>query len=382
MNDVKRMKVIDLIPHPKNEEIYGHDEDISDLVETIRKSGQVHTLTVTPKGVILAGHRRRKACMELGIKEVNVEVVDLGSPEEEIRYLVLNNKQRDKTNEQKAKEAKALKEVESKLALERKSENGGDRKSEKYKSEVPDSAHAILKKQGKARDAVAKNVGFRSGHEVDRAIKTINKIEELKEEGRTEDAELIRGALNNGRISSAEELARNIDIVEIPDEDKPLIKSGKKSAYSYVEKAKAKNKTKEEKTCITCGKTLPVDMFYDGRNECKSCKNERDNERKSGVFRDTMGNIMTYDKSIANSKEMEEAIAFLKRDDSECDDTINYDMELEFFKLTLSNYYFENQRFIDGEIFKDMPLGIKEKFKEEVDKLSNYVQLLQMYLEK
>ena len=153
--------------------------------------------------------------MELGIEEVNVEVVDLGSPEEEIRYLVLNNKQRDKTNEQKAKEAKVLKEVESKLALERKSENGGDRKSEKYKSEVPDSAHAILKKQGKARDAVAKNVGFRSGHEVDRAIKTIDKIEELKEEGRTEEAELIRGALNNGRISSAEELARNIDIVEI-----------------------------------------------------------------------------------------------------------------------------------------------------------------------
>lgn len=57
--------------------------------------------------------------MELGIEEVNVEVVDLGSPEEEIRYLVLNNKQRDKTNEQKAKEAKVLKEVESKLAKDR-----------------------------------------------------------------------------------------------------------------------------------------------------------------------------------------------------------------------------------------------------------------------
>ena len=31
------------------------------------------------------------ACMELGIEEVNVEVVDLGSPEEEVRYLVLNS---------------------------------------------------------------------------------------------------------------------------------------------------------------------------------------------------------------------------------------------------------------------------------------------------
>lgn len=147
------------------------------------------------------------ACMELGIEEVNVEVVDLGSPEEEVRYLVLNNKQRDKTNEQKAKEAKALKDVESKLALERKSIGGkGGFK------DVPNSAHLLEeKKQGKARDTVAKNVGFRSGHEVDRAIKTIDKIEELKEEGRTEEAELIRGALNNGRISSAEELARNIE---------------------------------------------------------------------------------------------------------------------------------------------------------------------------
>lgn len=376
MNDVKRMKVIDLIPHPKNEEIYGHDEDISDLVETIRKSGQVHTLTVTPKGVILAGHRRRKACMELGIEEVNVEVVDLGSPEEEIRYLVLNNRQRDKTNEQKAKEAKALKDVESKLALERKSIGGkGGFK------DVANPPH-VDSKQGKARDIVAKNVGFRSGRETERAIKAIDKIEELKEEGRTEEAELIRGALNNGRISSAEELARNIDIVEIPDEDKPLIKSGKKSAYSYVEKAKAKNKPKEEKTCITCGKTLPVDMFYDGRNECKSCKNERDNERKSGVFRDTMGNIMTYDKSIANSKEMEEAIAFMKRDDSEYGHDIDYKMEFDYFKLTLDNYYFANEKFIDGEIFTDMPLDIKNKFNKEVEKLSNYVRLLQMHLEK
>ena len=146
---------------------------------------------------------------------VNVEVVDLGSPEEEIRYLVLNNKQRDKTNEQKAKEAKVLKEVESKLAKDRLSTLGatGGRGNKKG---VPNSAHGLEDgKQGKARDAVAKNVGFRSGRETERAIKAIDKIEELKEEGRTEEAELIRGALNNGRISSAEELARNIDIVEI-----------------------------------------------------------------------------------------------------------------------------------------------------------------------
>lgn len=45
-------------------------------------------------------------------------------------------------------------------------------------SPVPDSAHPSEK--GKARDIVAQNVGLRSGHEVDRAITTVNKIDELE----------------------------------------------------------------------------------------------------------------------------------------------------------------------------------------------------------
>lgn len=373
---VMEMKVVDLKPHPKNEEIYGHDEDVSDLVELIRKSGQVHTLTINSNGVVLAGHRRRKACMILGIEKVNVEVVDYDNPEEEIRYLVLNNKQRHKSNEQKAKEAKVLKEVESKLAEIRRLDNLKQNKN----TEVPDSAHR--KEQGKARDIVAKNVGLRSGHEVDRAIKTIDKIDELKEEGREEEAELIRGVLNNGSVSAAEELARNIDIVEIPEEDKQLIKAGKKSSYSYVEQAKQKHKPKEDsKVCKTCGKKLPLEMFYTQKNSCKNCCASKDRDRKAGIFKDTMGNVMGYDRSIANSKEMEEAIAFMKRDDSEYSQGVDYNTEFEYFKVTLGDYYFANQKFIEGEIFKEMPLEIKNKFVEEVERLSNYIQLLRMHLE-
>jgi len=378
------MKVADLIPHPKNEEIYGYNEDVSDLVDKIQKSKQVHTLTVNSKGVVLAGHRRRKACMELGIKTVNVEVVDFDTPEEEIEFIVLNNHQRNKTNEQKAKEAKALKEVESKLADIRKSKNGGDRKSEKYKSQVPDSARPILSNQnvGKARDIVAKNVGLRSGHEVDRAINAIKKIDMLKDEGRIEDAELIRGVLNNGSISAADELAKNIDIVEIPEEDKQLIKSGKKSSYSYVEQAKQKQKPIiETKKCKICGKELQLDMFRTGRNECKNCCSEKDRNRRSGIFKDTLGNVMTYDKSIVNSKEMEEAIAFMKRDDSEYSQGgIDYCMEFEYFKITLDNYFFANEKFINGDIFNDMPKDIKKQFNDEIDKLSGYIELLKSHL--
>lgn len=140
-------KILDLVPHSKNEEIYGYDEDVSDLVEKIQKSKQVHTLTVNSKGVILAGHRRRKACMELGIKTVNVEVVNFDTPEEEIEFIVLNNHQRNKTNEQKAKEAKALKEVEYKLAKKRQ----GNRTDI-----VPNSARSSNDNYGKSQDKVAK----------------------------------------------------------------------------------------------------------------------------------------------------------------------------------------------------------------------------------
>ncbi len=70
--------------------------------------------------------------MQLVIKEVDVEVRDFDSPEEEIEFIIDNNSTREKTAEQKSREAKVLKEIESILAEKRKSENGGDKKSESY----------------------------------------------------------------------------------------------------------------------------------------------------------------------------------------------------------------------------------------------------------
>lgn len=284
--------------------------------------------------------------------------------------------------EQKAKEARVLKEVESKLAERRLSIFGatGGRGNKKG---VPDSAQGLKEeKKGKARDIVAKNVGLRSGHEVDRAITAVNKIDELKKTGRVEDAELIRGVLNNRSVSAAEELARNIDIVEIPEKEKPLIQSGKKSSYSYVEQAKQKQKPKEEtKTCKTCGMMLSANMFYKGKNVCKNCCNEKDSERRSGVIKDLFGNPLPYDKELANSQKVKDAIAHLKRDPSEDSSEIDYGMEFKIFKKTLDDYYCVNRKFIDGEIFKEMPSEIKNRFHEEVNKLSKYIQLLQMHLD-
>ena len=88
MSEYRKMKVSDLRPHPKNAEIYGQNENVSDLVEKIKRSGQVHTLVVTSKGIVLAGHRRLKACIELGIKEENI----IDSKIWKLRILIHRNK--------------------------------------------------------------------------------------------------------------------------------------------------------------------------------------------------------------------------------------------------------------------------------------------------
>lgn len=74
---------------------------------------------------------------------------------------------REKTTEQKAREAKALKEVESVLAKKRQ----GTRTDLNI---TPVSAGSSI---GESRNNVAKKVGLKSGHEVDRSIKAINTID-------------------------------------------------------------------------------------------------------------------------------------------------------------------------------------------------------------
>lgn len=81
-------------------------------------------------------------------------------------------------NEQKAKEAKALKEVETPLANKRKLKNL------KQNKDADVAVSPLRDTQGRSRDKVAKDVGLRSGREVDRAINAINKIDILKDDGR------------------------------------------------------------------------------------------------------------------------------------------------------------------------------------------------------
>jgi ParB family chromosome partitioning protein len=279
MGEIKKLKISDLKPHPKNAEIYGADEDVSDLIEKIKRSGQVHTLVVNSHGTILAGHRRYKACIELGIDEVDVEIVDFDDPEREIEYIIDNNATREKTNEQKAREASALKTALAELAKKRKLStlkqnqstdmpNSAERKGQS--TDMPNLAERTeTAPKGNARDIVASKLKYKSGQEVDRAIKTIEIMDELDEEGRHEDVELIRGVLNNRNISAAENLAQNINHIKISEEERKEIQSGSKSPNSFIVKNKEENQVTRKEVELSDVKKRYSDYLSSFRTDCE-----------------------------------------------------------------------------------------------------------------
>ncbi len=242
-----RKRLDELTPHPRNEEIYGVNEDVSALVEKIRKSGVVTTLIITDDNVIISGNRRWKSCKQLVVEgdkrfcSVNCEVKTFDSEEDELEYLVICNDTREKTKEQKAREAQMLLEVEKIRAKKRMSlgGQGGISSNIDYEEGVAEPPHLNV---GKTRDVVAKKLHMRSGREVDRAVRTVNKIDELQEQGRSEDSQLIKNTLNNTSASTAEELAKHID--EMTEDDKQAIRDKKISAYKALTKYTTKRPEK------------------------------------------------------------------------------------------------------------------------------------------
>ena len=237
MSTIVRKKISELKPHPYNEEIYGTNESIDELVASMRKSGIVTIMTITDDNVIIAGHRRWKSCKQLvaeGDKrfcEVNCEVKEFDNEWEELEYLVIDNNSRDKTMEQKAREAQLLIEVEKKKAEKRRlatlKQNSSTDRAEPPTRIEDDSA-------GRPRDIVAKKLKMKSGREVERAVKSIETIDKLTETGRKDDAELIRDTLNNTSASTASELSSHID--ELTEDEKQAIRDKKMSAYKVVSK--------------------------------------------------------------------------------------------------------------------------------------------------
>lgn len=106
--------------HPINEKIYGVEPVDKNLMESIRTGGIIEEIQVTPEYVIISGHRRTNAAIELELESVPVRLrYDLDSPEKvEWALIEANRTQRDKTLEQKIREIMTVTEKVKRFRME------------------------------------------------------------------------------------------------------------------------------------------------------------------------------------------------------------------------------------------------------------------------
>jgi len=195
-----------LKPHPRNAIIYGEEEDVTELVESIRTSGWVKSLVVTPTRFIISGHRRLKAALTLSLKVVPVEVREFDSQVQELEALLLENCSRHKTTEQKVREAAAWKEIESKLALQRKSEAGKSAAPGLPKPKECENFRTLPK--GRTVDRLAYRVGLGSGRNYEKASKVVVQIDEEERLGNRAIAKILRFVLNTESVDAAHRLVK------------------------------------------------------------------------------------------------------------------------------------------------------------------------------
>jgi ParB-like chromosome segregation protein Spo0J len=204
--------------HPTNQKVYG---DVADekFVEDCR-SGIVEHLHITTDNVIISGHRRRQAAIKLGMEKVPVIVRTDLTDDLDIRHaLILANKHRDKTVEQRAREGKELETIEAERAKRRQSatqiKDGKPPESTvRLNLDAPENK-AKTEKNGRSDEKAAAAVGM-SKDTLRKAVVVVDAIDEAEAEGDIETAEELRETLNTKSVSAAHKKATK------PKEEQPM----------------------------------------------------------------------------------------------------------------------------------------------------------------
>lgn len=211
MNDVQMRDPEKLRPHDLNSSIYGgSDPDhIEELRESIEQHGILQPLLITEDGTVIAGCSRLEAALEAELSEVPVQVLDEMDENDLAVLLIHSNKQRVKTRQQIKNEILYLKKLWAPEAKEASEAN--------LKQNATDSAK--LRSRKKTSERIAEKIG-ESPRKVEQVIAIEKTIEELKEQGRTEEAEKIEALSiekrgTNAAYQMAKEAAKRADVDDL-----------------------------------------------------------------------------------------------------------------------------------------------------------------------
>jgi ParB-like chromosome segregation protein Spo0J len=199
-----------LKPHPSYSSIYGEAEDVSDLIALIQNKQYPRPLLVNQEKTIVNGHLYWKAALSLGWNSIPVEVREFSSQEAELEALLLENADRNKTNEQKVREAIAWERIEKAKAKQRQ-QLGAVATNQKLGRNIKETLGENFPhpSKGKTRDRVASLAGLGSGRNYSKAKKIVTKIDNLLQSGNIESASNLRKTLNEQSIDAATKLLKS-----------------------------------------------------------------------------------------------------------------------------------------------------------------------------
>lgn len=252
-------RLTELKPHPRNQVIYGENEDdetFSELVSLIKEHGLRTKIIVNEDGLIISGHRRFKALQELGYTETECEVRHYDNEMEELRDLVIcNSGRRQKTRVQQLREGEAIYEVESWRASQRSKLNLIQN------TDKEQSSHSDKEEKGETRDIVAKIISWGtgtkgSGKDYSLGRSALKESDRLRREGNTDLADIIITQINKRGAHAAYELAFKVDIEKLNDITMAGLRSGQISGRSnslplkpeFTKNPKERGGTEKEET--------------------------------------------------------------------------------------------------------------------------------------
>lgn len=196
--------------HLLNIELYG-THPLPEFVGSIKAHGVLAPLTISTDGTIISGHSRRAAAIVAGLEMVPCVVSPLTDPDEIERALIESNRQREKTNEQKAREAMRLLEIEKRLAEKRRRANLRQGISVPEWETFPTRENlGENANSSRAADMAGKVVGM-SGKTVTKAVEVVAKIDAAKARGDAGTAQKLTKTLNEKGVAPAFHEARETD---------------------------------------------------------------------------------------------------------------------------------------------------------------------------
>lgn len=219
----------ELKPHPKNVTIYGEKEDISDLIDLIKKYGLRERIIVNEQGVIISGHRRYQALIELGYTEVECEVRHYDDEIGELVDLLNCNATRKKTKVQRLREGEEFYRIEEIKSRERILSKQNNRAATEHCSLAGND------EKGETRDIVAKKIKWgASGKDFSLGRSALKKSDELRQQGNDDLADIIITQINKRGAHAAYDLAYKVDVDSLNDLTLSGLRSGQISGRAKI----------------------------------------------------------------------------------------------------------------------------------------------------